>query len=174
MLGNWFKRRAQLASIKAVTADIERFILSLRGQSDEENGMLVAIAAIVRVNLRADNLLPDEALGIGTPLAETAQAEVQLRMSQLVQQFQKHNQLSDAAAAMVWLHSLRAFRYPEVRPLGRQMWGELGRGFPHIFDAFRLIEEATGKPPPAGALQASQFIPVGLEPFEPSPRPLSG
>jgi len=165
MILNWIKRRVQLAAVNGIRSDLERFVLSLRGQSPEELGMLVAIATVIRLNLRANGHLSDGVLGVGMPVSDADQAATQLRISRLVRQFQKMNQLSDAAGTMVWLHSLRAFNYPEVRLLGRQMWAELERGFPHVFDAFHFIENTTGQSLPPGALIASQFIPEGLEPF---------
>jgi hypothetical protein len=62
MLGSWIKRKAQLAGIKAAREDLERFVESLRGQSDKEVGAVVAMAAVVRVALRQSGLLPDELL----------------------------------------------------------------------------------------------------------------
>ena len=166
MFGSWRKRRAQLNAVRDATADLERFVLSLKGQSADELGMLVAIAAVIRMNMRQEGRLPDEALGVGVPLSDDQQDAIQANMSRLTREWQKMNQPTDAAGGMVWLHSLRASRYPEVRLLGRQMWGELQRGFPTAFQAFDFIEKATQKPLPLGCLQASQFIPVGLEPFE--------
>lgn len=168
MFGSWLKRRAQLNAVRDATADLERFVLSLKGQSADELGMLVAIAAVMRMNMRQEGRLPDEALGVGVPLSDDQQDAIQANMSRLIREWQKMNQPTDAAGGMVWLHSLRAYRYPEVRLLGRQMWGELQRGFPTVFEAFDFIEKATQKPLPLGCLQASQFIPVGLEPFEKS------
>jgi hypothetical protein len=168
MFGSWLKRRAQLNSVRDATADLERFVLSLKGQSAAELGMLVAIAAVIRMDLRQEGRLPDEALGVGVPLPDDQQDAIQSYMSQLIREWQKMNQPTKAAGGMVWLHSLRAYRYPEVRLLGRQMWGELQRGFPTVFEAFDFLEKATQKPLPLGCLEASQFIPVGLEPFEKS------
>jgi hypothetical protein len=44
------------------------------------------------------------------------------------------------------------------------MWAELERGFPHVFEAFKFYEKTVGQSLPVGTLQASQFVPVGLEP----------
>ena len=33
---------------------------------------------------------------------------------------------------MVWLHTMRAAARLELRPLGRDMWRELARGFPYV------------------------------------------
>jgi hypothetical protein len=167
MLRNWFKskRSMQLATVRDGTADLERFLVALKGMSDQELGSVVAMAAILRMELRHQGLFPDTALDIASTLPESEQKAVRSAMSGLALNLQKKNHPS-TGAAIVWLHTLRALQFPELRSLGRQMWGELERGFPHVFDAFRFLEEATGQSLPLGALQASQFIPVGLEPFE--------
>jgi hypothetical protein len=166
MLRNWFKskRSVSIASVRDATGDLERFLLALKGMSDEEIGTLVAMAAVLRMELREQNLFPDAALGVGTPLPEREQGTLQANLSRMVLDLQKNNS-PNAGAAMVWLHSLRAFRYPEVRLLGRQMWGELERGFPHVLEALGFMERPVGQPLPLGALRAGRFIPVGLEPF---------
>ena len=164
MLGRWLKRRIQLAGVRGGTEDLERFITSLRGQSDEELGMLVGLATLLRINFRAGGFLPDEAIGIGMPLAEGEQAQVQYKLSQLARAFQKEGQLTDAAGAMVWLHTLRAFGYPELRLLGRSMWKELRRGFAYAEEGLDQIEELTGKSIPREAKATYDFIPPGLEP----------
>lgn len=164
MLGNWLRRRIQRAGVKGAITDLERFVVGLRRQSPEDIGMLVAVATILRVNLRSEGKLPDEVLRLGTLVPQDKQADTQWYVSRLIRRFQKMKRPSDAAGAMVWLHSLRAYAYPEVRLLARQMWGELERGFPHAFDALRFIEQTTGRSLPLGSLQASHFVPEGLEP----------
>jgi hypothetical protein len=167
MLKNLFKskRSNQLASVRDGTADLERFVVALKGMSDGELGAVVAMAAILRMELRAQGLLPDDALDIASKLPESDQTAVRSAMSGLALDMQKRHHPS-VGGALVWLHTLRALQFPELRLLGRQMWGELERGFPHVFEAFHFIEDTVGQPPPLGSLQASQFIPVGLEPFE--------
>lgn len=165
MFGNWLKRRNQLAAVQNATADIERFILSLKGMSDEELGTVVALAAIMRMELRQIDELPDEALGVGLPLPEAREVAIRRAMVQTALAMQKQNNPM-AGSAMVWVHTLRAFHFPEVRLLGRQMWAELQRGFSHALTAFGFIEGIAKQPPPLGSYQASQFIPVGLEPVE--------
>lgn len=167
MLHDWFKskRSIQLASIRDGTADLERFLVALKGMSDQELGAVAATAAILRMKLRQQNLFPDEALDIASALPESRQKAVRIGIYGLARDFQKRNDPS-AGAAMVWLHTLRALQFSELRLLGRQMWCELQRGFPHVFDAFHFLEGTTGQSLPLGSLQASQFIPVGLEPFQ--------
>ena len=164
MFLNWFKskRSAQLRDVRNAAADLERFLASLKALSDQELGTVVAMAAIIRVELREKNRFPDAALGIGVPLPDVERDDLRRNLSGLVQSFQQREHPS-TSGAMVWLHSLRAFHFPEVRMLGRQMWAELERGFPHVVDAFRFIEETVKMPLPSGIVQASRFIPVGLE-----------
>jgi hypothetical protein len=167
MFANWLKKRTDAAAVRAVAADINKFIVSLQQHSDEEIGMIVALATIVRINLRAAEVLPDAALGHGAPLSPSEQARVETQVARFVRRLQKTEQPRDTAGALIWVHSLRAFRYPELRVLGRHMWTELERGFIHVFRALTFIEDATSKQLPLGSLQGSQFIPLGLEPLDP-------
>jgi hypothetical protein len=168
MLRNWMKtkRSIQLAQVRDATADLERFILALKGMSDQEIGTVVAMAAILRMELREMSMFPDEALGVGMPLPEAKQDFIRRNMSGLALDLQKKGD-PNAGSAMVWAHTLRAYHFPEVRLLGRKMWAELERGFPHTLSAFSFMESISGQQPPLGALPASRFIPVGLEPFNP-------
>jgi hypothetical protein len=165
VLLKWLQRRIQLAAIKGGRQDLERFVISLRGQSDEEIGTLVAIAAVIRMRLREAGHLPDEMLQI-TSVHEHEQAATQLHMSRLVRTFQAERQFSDAAGVMVWLHTLRSLSSPELRLLGRQMWQQLERGFLHALPALAQIEAVTGRDLPLGTLQACRFIPDSLDPVE--------
>jgi len=149
MLGTWLKRKIQRAGIKGAREDLEGFVESLRGQSAEELGMVVALAAWIRINLRSAGKLPDEMLSVTT---DPCQAEVQLRISRLVRTFQAEKQFTDATGALVWLHTLRALSAPERRLLGRQMWKQLERGQDHALSAMRQIEVLTGREPPPGTL----------------------
>jgi hypothetical protein len=166
MLRNWFKSKGSIrvVQVRNATADLERFVLALKGMSDQEIGTVVAIAAAVRMELRRMDMFPDEALGVGVPLPDAKQDFIRRNLSGLAVDWQKKNH-PNTAGAIVWAHTMRAYHFPEVRLLGRQMWGELERGFPHAVAAFGSMQAITGQAPPVGSLQASQFIPVGLEPL---------
>jgi hypothetical protein len=99
MLGSWVKRKIQRAGVRGAREDLESFVESLHGQSNEELGMVVAIAAILRTELQARGHLPDE---------------TQLEMSRLVRRFQAQNRFQEALGAMVWLHTLRSLSAPEL------------------------------------------------------------
>lgn len=157
------RRNERRTHVAKATDEIQQFLLALGGMSNEEMGAVAAMAAVVRMTLRQDGALPDEALGIGMPLPEIQETVIRRNVVQtaLAMQRQKH---AMTTGAMVWVHTLRARHFPEVRAFGRQMWGELQRGFPHALSALTFLEEMTHQPAPLGAALASQFIPVGLEP----------
>jgi hypothetical protein len=157
MLG-WLKRKFD------GTPDLERFITSLRGMSAPELGALVAVATVVRINMRNAGHLPDGALAVAGGLPPEKQLAAQLKMTNLVRQFQQLGQPSDAAGAMVWTHSMRAGATPELRLLGRQMWGELSRGFAHAAQAIEDIVALSPNSLPPELTREYRFIPPGLEP----------
>ncbi len=162
MIGNWIKRKINEAGYKSALNDIERFLLALRGQGDEEIGMLLAIATIIRLNLFQSGRLSESVLNFET--SESEHVEAQVFVSSLVKEFQGSKQPSDAAGAMIWLHSLRSQGYPELRIKGRELWGELIRGFPYVKDALDEIANLTGKDFPEAAYNEYEYIPAGIEP----------
>jgi len=165
MFKKLFKRRENRQEHLAIaTRELEQFLLSLRGMSDAEVGHLVAMAAVVRMSLRPVGALPDEAFGIGMPLSESAEIEVRRNLVQTVFAMQKKNHAM-TAGAMVWVHTLRSYHFPELRLYGGHMWGELQRGFPQALSALTFIESVTNEPTPLATAQATQFNPIGLEPM---------
>ena len=159
MLGSWIKRKAQLAGIKAAREDLERFVESLRGQSDKEVGAVVAMAAVVRVALRQSGLLPDELLKVTD---DPQQAMVQLAVAKAIRRYQAEKRYEEATGAMVWLHSLRALSTPEVRRLGREMRRQLHRGQLH---ALKVLQEL-GIPSLSDVTLECSRIPNDLDPIE--------
>jgi hypothetical protein len=125
MLSIWFRRRDQVAPVEGAREDLERFVDSLRGMSDEEVGRVVAFAAIARVALRKSGVLPDELLQI---TSAKKRANAQLAVAQVVRGYRAERRFAEATGVMVWLHTLRALSTPEVRNLGRDMWRQLQRG----------------------------------------------
>ena len=162
MIGNWFKRRLRRAAVKAASEDLESFILCLKGLSDEELGMVVAGATVIRLQLGRSGSLPEYALALPSPDDDTAY--IQLHLSRLVRELQKTNKTAEAAGVMVWRHSMRSLAYPEVRLLGRQLWKELQRGIPRAPEALEGLEAVTGWAVPDRAHSSYDFIPQDLAP----------
>ena len=131
MVFGWIKRKIQIASVRAASDDIDRFLLGLRGASDRELGLSVALAAHARHILERNfnwDLSPPDVVTMRTPAAT-------LFVNRLIGNSQKNNNGAMAAGLMVWLHSLRSSDIPEIRLQARQMWGELARGFPYAEEA---------------------------------------
>lgn len=163
----WVKSRIQKASTDAMRDDLARFIESLRGAGDYELGMLLVVANAIRLNFIATGKLPPAALNLEIP--RTKQLEVKcdtcpIELNSAIRAFQKLGQPTDAAGTMVWLHSVRALNVPELRLLGRHMWGELSRGFPHAAEALGDTRRMGGKNLPDQLDDELTFVPVGLEP----------
>jgi len=162
MLG-WLKRRAELASLRAATEDLDRFVARLQGATSEELGMVVAIATILRTNFRSEGILPDAVLGVGASATPDEEISTIIQLPRWIQLFQKEGQPSDAAGTMVWLHSVRVIAlYPELRNKGREMWQELHRGFGHAPQALEDIQALTGKTIPSEAFDMVEFVPPPL------------
>ncbi len=164
MIINWINRRIRMTAVRGATDDFQRFVVSLRGQSDTELGMLVAFATVMRINLAYEGTLTDQFLRTDCLAPSEDIAAVQFKVSQIFRQFEKEEKLLDAAAIMVWLFTLRACNYPELRLFGREMWGELRRGFDCTDDAFLQLADVFGVRVPPQAHLMCTFIPPGLEP----------
>ena len=148
-IDNWSKKRQ--------AKEIGGYLDILRGMDGGEIGMVVATATHMRHNLatlKGYDLL-DPILLMGT----TPQAVLEL--SKLTTEFQKTGERSDAAAMMVWVHTLRAVARTELRTKGREMWGHLKRGFPHVPESAEFIETVTGK---TLRLDGFDQFPAGLTP----------
>lgn len=140
-IAKWLTGRFEKWASKTQSEELAHFTLSLKGQSRAELGMLVAMSTVMRANLSAAGILPDRALGLGLPLSSIEEAEITSRISRLTKEFQSAGQMANAAAAMVWLHTMRSILRPELRLMGRQMWLELERGFCEADDQLDALTE---------------------------------
>jgi hypothetical protein len=138
--------------------DLETFVAGLTAMDDGEVGMVMAVATAMRNKFAPelrDGIVRDPA-GVNRrwPAMDD---EMALKISAL----QKRGMTSDACAGMVWLHTLRAVGDPALERLGRNMWGELRRGFPHVWTAFATLTFELNL-----QVDVAKFdeIPVGLEP----------
>lgn len=128
---------------KSQQRDIDDYLLKLRGMDGSEIGGVIVLAAHMR-----NRFLDGTGLDFLTPHAVTAaDPSVVIELVKTAKDFQKkgHRGLINAAALFVWIHTLRATINPNLRVKAREMWGELARGFPHIEEGTRLIEELMGE-----------------------------
>lgn len=164
MLG-WLKSKAQKSITDTMRDDIQRFIETLRGTSSSEKGALLVMATIIRKRNLPGLGIPDNAFDLGSYSGSYEEDLVALKINRLIKEFQKQGDPTSAAGAMVWLHSIRAIQNPQLRLLGRQMWGELSRGAPFAYENASMIAPAFERDYDADLIaRASDYIPDGLEP----------
>ena len=163
MIGDWLRGKIGRHASHAGAREVERFVGGLEAAGDHDLGVLVAVATAVRINLEAQGVLPEGLFQDHTlPSAEKLGA-YQWRINRVTRQFARMRLETDAVAANIWSYSLRCLNVPGLRPLGRRMWVELARGFPHVEDALRIGEQEKGEPFPPRVWQEWGMVPSGLE-----------
>lgn len=163
MLGTWFRNRMKAGVVKEGRVAMTRLINHMEGiEDDRDIGPLVAVATVIRINLENMDYLPRGLFDIERIAELDPKGKAQLKLSALMAQFQRRKQESDAVGASILLHTLRALEYPELRVLGRDMWRELARGFDHVEDVFKLVEDAKKQPLDPRVRAEVRVIPNGL------------
>lgn len=160
MFKDWMQDRAARSAAK----DVQRFIDGLRRTPDRDLGVIVGIAAVIRVNMETHEVIPEGIFQQDTLPTTRELGMMQMRINRLAGQFTKMRQAADATGAMIWSYSLRCLNIGEMRPLGREMWAELQRGFPHAEEALDEGEERKGEKFNPRVWAEWAMIPVGLEP----------
>lgn len=164
MFGQWLKTHLGERALEAGRRELGRFVTGLDAMSDEDLGALVAIATVLRVNFESHDVIPEDVFTADEMPSVERLGAYQMRINKLVRQFDRMRQPDDAAGAIVWSYSLRALNVPGLRDLGRDMWGELRRGFPQVQAKLDQAEEKRGDPFPARVREGWGMIPAGLEP----------
>lgn len=119
--------------------ELRRFLGDLAALDDEQVGAMLAGATQMRHALESvgiEALTPERAF--------RADPGVIYRLSQLNVEYLRKGQDGVADWLMVWVHTFRAAARPALRPLGRALWRELGRGRPHVFDAATELRILSG------------------------------
>jgi hypothetical protein len=124
MMG-WISRRLGDWACRVQARELKSFVDNLRAMDGQELGLVVATATHIRhqcekLGYPVFNLWTDE----------IKNCDLAIALNRIIKEKQKKGQLTDAAALMIWLHSVRARQRLELRQLGRDMWRELERGFP--------------------------------------------
>jgi hypothetical protein len=152
----WFSRKVENWASNNMRQELESFIASLRAMDGSEIGIVVAMATHLRHQLESMGHMPMD------PIVYVAvNPRFPLLLSQTIGDFQKQERFRDAAALLIWAHSARAGSRLELRALGRELWRELARGFPHVEDGARSVAEMTGS---RLNTQGANEFPKGLTP----------
>ena len=152
-------------ALNAGRKDLDRFNDGLRAMSDQDVGVIVAVATVIRVNMEIQGYLPEGLFNKNNLPSTDNLGRYQLDINKVARQFTKMRQPTDSVGAVVLSYSLRSLNVPELRELGRDMWSELVRGFPHVEKALKDGETEKGEKFPESVWQEWDKIPLGLEPI---------
>ena len=153
---SWIRNKLLGFSVGINRKELEAFISNISSMDSIELGLPVAVATDVRHRLEKMGHSPMD------PLTYVAVCpEFPLLMSQLTREFQKSGNNALAVGPMIWCHTARASASMELRGLGRQMWRELARGFPHVERGALMYRQLTGQ-----ELDISDYgrLPAGFDP----------
>lgn len=168
----WLKRLAYNRMRDMAKRDFRTFLAALRGMSDREVAEMVVVVTSVRLSIQRDKSTTGTQLRMvlhqfPAPPDEMAQAAV--TVVRLVQESQRTGRFEQAACLSVLLHSIRAFTFPDLRMLGRELWAELARGQAYLARAVEL--QVDGDPGLAVSVADLKdrggdvaWVPSGLEP----------
>ena len=144
--------------------EIQQFIDGLRSMSNEDIGIILAVATVVRVNLEDQKHLPMGIYGNSQLPPPQVLMNKMMDMAKVARHFDRLGQTTDAVATVVVLNTLRCLNAGELRKLGRGIWIELVRGIPHVEKALLEGEQNKGEPFPKRVWSEYTVIPAGLEP----------
>ena len=164
MIFDWLKQTFDNQVRNTSLREVKAFINGLRSMTDEDMGVLIAVATVIRVNMEKEGFLPKGLFKEPTRASSAALGEYQVELNKLVHEFNKLGQPTDGVGALVISYSLRCLNVPFLKEYGRDMWGVLSRGFPHAEKALRDGEETKGKPFPKQVWREWRTIPLGLDP----------
>ena len=157
MMG-FLERRFRNWGMRLAERDLRDFLGRLRSMDASEIGFVVACATDVRKELQAAGHDVLDPINCGA-----LHPEIFTELGGTIRTFQKRGQLQDAAALMVWAHTLRAGSVggPRIRALGREMWKELARGFPYVEMAATNYQAISGV---ILDIDGADQFPIGLTP----------
>lgn len=153
----WLSNKLVNWGVAVQRREIKSWLRNLRSLNSDDLGMIVTIATHVRhkIELKYHVDLLD-------PIVTYARdPDIELVVHQMIKAFQSSGMPESAAGAMVWLHTLRCGAALELRPLGRELWRELRRGFPFIEQSAAGLELLSDQ---QIIITDATRIPFGLEP----------
>lgn len=142
--------------------DLKTFVRSLRRMDDAKVGFVVASAADFR-----HRLMEQHGIDLSDPAKAAAEnSTLMFDFTKEAFTLQRKKKVQEAAVLGVWVHSLRVALRSELRELGREMWAELERGFPHVEKAVADFKEQFGT---EMQIEGADDFPAGM-----TPRPKDG
>lgn len=131
----WFNKKIEKTLLSGRERELRDLLQTLRGDmEDDKRGLLALNAAMARNALEAR---PNDYgfLEGGSLLHPHTFYEKNknccAHLTQMLKDLKRANPLA-AASFMPWLYTLQAVEYKELRPLMRDVWAEIARGFPFV------------------------------------------
>lgn len=153
----WLQRRLRNNAIRSIGEDIDQTIVSLQGMDSEAVAMVVAVTAHIRnvfyhhygMDLHDGDALHERLAEIEGILRRTAITIAKKEQSDLIGGFS------------VWILTYQALQKAELRLKGRQLWGQMRRGFPHVRMAAQALSDHSRI---SLVILGHDRIPLGMEP----------
>lgn len=161
MIKSWLNKKFREAAYKAALNDIEKFILTLRAQSDEEIACTLQLATQVRLSMHRNGHISQDVFDMRTSSQEHGDA--QMMLNRMINTLQAKSDYELALGNMVWLHSIRSQYYPELRIKGQEMWRELKRGLPVIKPVIEELNRFNGTNISQDIAMHARYVPSGLD-----------
>jgi hypothetical protein len=132
-LFGWLSKRAERTTVEVATDEINEFLVRLNRTEEKNLGIIARQVAHIALQWHEKGVYlhePEQALRASPGIIWTLEEEV-IRAQRPVPGY------------MVWAHTLRAVKIPEIRGLAVEMWGYIDRGFGYAFNADLIAEEYT-------------------------------
>jgi hypothetical protein len=147
MVFDWLLNKAVKRSSENKVKELQNYLNILRDTPDFDRGFIVVLATVTRLQMQENDILPSNLFEGPAGVKNNnsyERANVALKLSQIVEHLQRENRIQDAAAVMIWAHSVRGLVTPEMVPLVKEMWAELSKGFVYIDDGIATFEALKG------------------------------
>lgn len=126
----WLSRKVDHWASDKQREELASFVSNLKAMDGAEIGYVLAIATHIRHGMEGDGH------NVMDPIVYTAQNPTfALYLSRMIIGAQGQGRNQEAAALMIWLHTMRAGIRLELRSLARELWSQLERGFPFVQQA---------------------------------------
>ena len=135
-LFGWLSKRAEKTPVEIATDELNEFLARLNRTEERNLGIVARQVAHIALQWHEKGVYfhePDETLRSSPGILWILEEEII--------QLQRHGRQSEAPGRLVWAHTLRAVKIPEIRGLAVEMWGYINRGFGYALDPDLIAEE---------------------------------
>ena len=158
-IGQMTKSKINQQINNKMKSEISEYLLIIKGLGDEELGIAVLSALILR-----EEILKSSGIDLMDPLIALQQnPDLTITFSKKHEEFTAQKLPHLTVPYTIWIHTLRSVSNPVIRTLGRQMWKELSRGFNHVEDSKENYWLIYGIEPSSELV--GQY-PIGLDPSD--------